>query len=94
MSLMLQMCTHDAWFFQGGTDPTLQLSNRISAIGHIHFLTRTYFKHHRFLFFFINGDIGAVDPGICAQMSKPDIGVPKESKDVDIKIVPALHYPA
>lgn len=43
---------------------------------------RTYFKHHGFLFFFINRDIGTVDPGVSAKVSESDIRVPERKSKV------------
>ena len=40
----------------------------------------TYFQHHGFFFFLVNGDICAVNPGISTQVSQPDIGVSKGKK--------------
>ena len=43
---------------------------------------RTYFKHHRFLLFFINRDIGTMNPGVSTKVSKSDIRVPERKSKV------------
>lgn len=55
-------------FHQGAQDQRSQPSSR------------TYFQHHRFFFFFVDGDICAVNPGISTQVSEPDIGVSEGEK--------------
>lgn len=37
----------------------------------------TYLQHHRFFFLLVDGNVCAVNPGICAQVSETDIGVSK-----------------
>lgn len=36
-----------------------------------------YFQHHRLLLFLVDGDVCAVYPGVGAQVSETDIGVPE-----------------
>lgn len=37
----------------------------------------TCLQHHRFFFLLVDGNVCAVNPGICAQVSETDIGVSK-----------------
>lgn len=43
---------------------------------------RAYFQHHRFLLFFINRDVGAVNPGVGAEVPEPHVGVPERKSGV------------
>lgn len=38
---------------------------------------RTYLQHHGFLLFFVNRDVGAVHPGVGAEVPEPHVGVPE-----------------
>lgn len=38
---------------------------------------RTHFEHHGFLLLFVNRDVGAVNPGVGAEVPEPHIGVPE-----------------
>lgn len=44
--------------------------------------SRAYFKHHRFLFFLIYRDIGTMNPGVSAKVSKSDVRVPERKSKV------------